>query len=414
LVAKERQARAVAQRSHVAWTNEVADFFAAATNGECALALDLFRVMNSARDKTPTAPLRPIMVEVDLALDLFCGDDAPFMLALGDALVKSIPSGSIYFGGNDAGHGLATALSASHEKGEPFFTLTQNALADGHYLDYLREMYGGRIYTPTAADAQRASDEYLADARRRLEHDRAFPNEPRQVKPGEDVRLLDNKVQVSGYVAVMSINGLLAKVIFDQNKEREFFIVESFPLDWMYPHLSPHGLILKLNRKPVETLPAEALAKDRRVWIDQLRPLLGGWLDPETSLAEVCDFVERTYLQKDLAGFAGNPKFLEALSARRRYSKLRSSVAGVYAWRATNTKKPEERERMRQEADFAFRQAFALCPTSPEAVFRYVNLLFAQGRIEDARQLAETALKLDPANRQLADLVNQLERVGKR
>jgi len=413
LMAKERQARAVVQRNHLEWTHEVADLFAAATNGACALASDLLGVMHSVSDKT-TAPLRPIMIEVDLALDLFCGEDARFMLALGDALVKSIPPGGIYFGGTDPGRGLATALCASHEKADPFFTLTQNALADGSYLGYLREMYGDRIYTPTAADSQRAFDEYLSDARRRLQHDRDFPNEPRQVKPGEDIRLVDGKTQASGQVAVMSINGLLAKVIFDRNKDRAFFIEESFPLDWMYPHLSPHGLIMKLNRRPIETLPADALAKDRQEWIDRLRPLLGGWLDPATSLAEVCDFAERTYLQKDLTGFTGDPKFLDALPARNFCSKLRSSLGGLYAWRATNTKKPEERDRMQKEADFAFRQAFALCPACPEAIFRYVNLLITQGRIEDARQLAETALKVDSANRQLADLLNQLERMGKR
>ena len=33
---------------------------------------------------------------------------------------------------------------------------------------------------------------------------------------------------------------------------------------------------------------------------------------------------------------------------------------------------------MNDEADFAFRQAWALCPYSPETVFRYVDLLMSE------------------------------------
>jgi hypothetical protein len=59
-----------------------------------------------------------------------------------DGIVGSIPKGSIYFGGTDAGRFLITAGCDSHEKGNPFFTITQNALADQTYLNYLRDIYG--------------------------------------------------------------------------------------------------------------------------------------------------------------------------------------------------------------------------------------------------------------------------------
>src|SRR6266540_1036702 len=98
--------------------------------------------------------------------------------------------------------------------------------------------------------------------RKRFDHDRNSPSEPRQLKPGEDVTIVDNRVQVRGQVAVMAINGLLTKVIFDKNPERELYVEESFPLDWMYPHLTPHGLIMKINREPVPSIPPEIVAKD--------------------------------------------------------------------------------------------------------------------------------------------------------
>ena len=52
----------------------------------------------------------------------------------------------------------------------------------------------------------------------------------------------------------MAINALLTKVIFDKNPDHEFYVEESFPLEWMYPHLTPAGIILKINREPIETM----------------------------------------------------------------------------------------------------------------------------------------------------------------
>jgi tetratricopeptide (TPR) repeat protein len=63
---------------------------------------------------------------------------------------------------------------------------------------------------------------------------------------------------------------------------------------------------------------------------------------------------------------------------------------------------------MIKETDFAFRQAFAFCPYSPEAVFRYCQLLISLQRFDDAYLIAETCRKLDPYNGQVVDLANRL------
>src|SRR5438034_2557482 len=117
------------------------------------------------------------------------------------------------------------------------------------------------IHTPSNDDSQKCFQEYLGDAQRRLDHDRRAPNEPRQIKPGEDVRVVENRVQVSGQVAVMAINGLLTKIIFDKNPDHEFYVEESFPLEWMYPHLTPYGIIMKINRQQVPELTEEMVKK---------------------------------------------------------------------------------------------------------------------------------------------------------
>ncbi|HWH71269.1 MAG TPA: tetratricopeptide repeat protein, partial [Candidatus Sulfotelmatobacter sp.] len=231
-----------------------------------------------------------------------------------------------------------------------------------------------------------------------------------KLRPGEDVRMKDNKVQVSGQVAVMNINALLTKIIFDHNPDREFYIEESFPLDWMYPHLSPNGLILRINRQPLPSLPEAAVQQDHEYWSRYLQPLLGDWLKADTSVAEVAAFAEKVYLKHDLGGFQGDPQFIEDTWAQKAFSKLRSSIGGVYAWRMNNAKNSDEKQRMGQEADFAFRQAYALCPTSPEALFRYVNLLISANRVDDAITLAQTSLKLDPKNQQVESLIEQLKK----
>ncbi len=227
------------------------------------------------------------------------------------------------------------------------------------------------------------------------------------------MKIVDNEVQVTGQVAVMAINGLLAKSLFDKNPDREFYVEESFPLDWMYPHLTPHGLIMKINRQSLPALPPEVVKQDRDFWIEQQAHFIGDWLKPDTSVKEVCDFVTKVHLRKELTGFKGDPEFVRNDYAMAMWSKLRSSQGGLYFWRSTGSKTPDEKRGMITEAGFAFRQAFAFCPTSPEATFRFVNLLVQAASLNDALLIARTAAALEPKNGQFQNLVNEVERLKK-
>src|SRR5205807_2441264 len=111
---------------------------------------------------------------------------------------------------------------------------------------------------------------------------------------------------------------------------------------------------------------------------------------------DIAAFIEKVYLRRDFTGFKGDRKFVRDDQAQKAFSKLRSSIGGVYAWRIAdpNNHNPVVQQRMIKEADFAFRQAFAFCPYSPEAVFRYVNLLLSLHRIDDAYIIASTCQKL--------------------
>jgi hypothetical protein len=124
--------------------------------------------------------------------------------------------------------------------------------------------------------------------------------------------------------------------------------------------------------------------------------MLGDWLRPESPVSDICAFAEKIYLLRDLSGFAGDPAYVPSEAACLMFSKLRTSIAGVYAGRARSAADPGERRRMADAADFAFRQAFALDPRNPEAVFGYANHLMEERRLADALLLAETASKLAP------------------
>jgi tetratricopeptide (TPR) repeat protein len=411
---KETHARSLARELDLDISSDVWAFFATAQTGSVTDVTNAFERLKSRAgqytgsrpDPKVTNPVWQTVVEVELAVEAFAGGDPRYSLAFGRGVIDSIPPGSIYFGGTDPGRGLVTALSRSHAEGDPVFTLTQNALADRYYLDYLRATYGDRIQVPDENDSRDAFEKYLQEARRRKESGQLLPGE--QVDIVADPRGRD-RIQVSGNVSVMAVNALLVKRIFEANEDREFFIEESFPLTWTYPHLTPHGYIFKLNREPLDSLPAETVRKDREFWLQQQKEMIGDWLVPETTIEEICVFARTVFGRRDFHDFTGDRSFVEDQYAHKLYSKLRASMAGMYWWRATNASNVGAREWMTDEAEFAYRQAFAMCPYSPETTYYLVQILTATDRFDDALRLAETALNLQPENEYFQSLVSRLK-----
>ena len=106
----------------------------------------------------------------------------------------------------------------------------------------------------------------------------------------------------------------------------------------------------------------------------------------------------RTTAQQLLA----DPEVTDSRDVRMSYSKLASSQAGLLLDRDYTA-----------EAEQAFRFAQEIAPMSPEAIFRYVNLLIAQNRVQDAIPIAENALKIEPENKQFGNLMKELQRLNK-
>ena len=505
---KEKQAQLFAIASGEDILPFFQKYFDAAKSGDYQTAANMFDDFKKHHPQHSSKETRPAYrtsfwqqtLELGLAYDHFVHCEPKYTQIAVDGIINSIPPGSIYFGGTDPGRGLPTAFSKSQIDADPFYVLTQNALADNTYVQYLRYTYGhdrpllGKlaaartaepelsaldaqfrsaqqkalslettkpdddperkstdqtlndlmtkipdrvnkileklrteegsnpsssgpkmIYIPTKEEQQKCFTDYTQDAAARLKHDQQFPHEPKQVKPGEDIHLdAAGNFQVSGQIAVMAINAGIAKLIFDKNPDREFYVEESFPLDWMYPYLEPHGLIMKIDREPLATgLPDDIIQKDHDFWQKQVNGMLGDWLTEDTSVKTVAEFAEKIYARKDLSGFTGDAAFVHDNYAPKMFSKWRSAIGGLYSWRIGTSpdndqtppqylpKSLAERQRMTKEADFAFKQAFALCPTSPEAVYRYASFLVANQRKSDAILLAQAAANIDPANQQI-------------
>jgi len=404
-VTKEREARALAKQLNLQVQSEVWDYFDAGSKGDWTTANTLFDgISRKWRQGQNNSPIAGPVLEAVLAYEGFSSMEMKFADSFARDIIDSIPPGSIYFGGTDPGRGLVTAFVRSLPEAKPFFVLSQNPLGDRTYLDYVRAMYGQRLYIPSAGDWQKALDDYAADAKARMDAD--------ELKPGENVSEGENgKLKPASGIAWMEVNALLAKLIFDKNPRHEFYIEESMPMDWMYPHLSPNGLILKLNRKPLGTLSERIVADDREYWNEQTKRLIGDWLTNETPVNAFSEFVEKVYGDKNLDGFKGDEDYVMARRGRNGqliFGHLRLGQAHVYEWRMNHATTPAEKERMTRELDFAYRQVIALNPYEVETVKRYVVLLRDQERLTDARRMLKAGRVINPRSTRLQELAAEL------
>ena len=257
-----------------------------------------------------------------------------------EPVLDSIPDGSIYFGGTEYGRFVITAVNALRNP-PPIFCITQNALVDNTYASHLRAVYGDSIWLPQTEDSARAFQRYVEEVK--------SGKRPKNA----ELEIVDGRVKVSGARGVMEINGILCEMVFEHNKDtHDIFVEESYVIDWMYPFLEPHGLIMKLNRHILAKLPEETVVRDRQFW--------KGY---EQRLENISTFAEN-------------------VEARKAFAKLRCGIAGIYVHRNMYT-----------EAEAAFRQAIRLCPTLPEANYRLTDMHLRQGQAGKAVEAMRNFLK---------------------
>ncbi len=259
---------------------------------------------------------------------------------------------SIFFGGTDPGRFVPTYMIYSANYRPDVYLITQNALADGTYMSVQRDLYGDEIWIPSNDDSAEAFNIYVDEVQRGVR------------AANGDLQIQNGRVQVTGALGVMEINGILTKMMFDHDRLRHsFYVEESYVIPWMYPYLSPHGLIMKINpdRTPYD---AKTAAKDRDFWDWYTRRLLS------------------------------DPMFRRDFAGQKSFSKLRAAIAGLYA-----------KQGRRTESAQAFREACLLYPASPEATFRYAQeILLPEQKWDAALELMDYTDSIDPNNRRTDNL----------
>jgi tetratricopeptide (TPR) repeat protein len=265
--------------------------------------------------------------------------------------------GAIFYGGTDPGRFVPTYMIYSADCRRDVYLITQNALADNTFMNITRDLYGDTIYIPSLEDSNEAFRKYVEDV------------QAGRTQAGADIKIEGGKVSVQGVGGVMTINGILAELIFKENKARhDFYVEESYVIQWMYPYLTPHGIILKLNDEPLAALPPDVVANDHAFW---------GWYTPW--------LLEQSEFRRDIC-------------ARKSFSKLRSAIAGIYDYR-----------RMYDEAEYAFKQSIDLYPLSPEANFRLAQMYMNMQRFEEAEAIIRSFVEQDPRNESAKGFLSQIE-----
>jgi tetratricopeptide (TPR) repeat protein len=359
---RRRIAHAMAKRFKVDVPPEVDQFFEAVGAGRWTEHNALFEKIKELRDNGQNDGLRNLfapILEAQLVAECAHGWPAQKLLDYGNSILGALQPGMVYVGGTDPGRGIPTLLNETSE-GDRHIVITQNGLADATYLQYVSFLYGDQLATLSSDETQRAFSDYLSDAQKRLLHDQQFPDEPKQVKPGEDIQFIDGagpdnnsngdkRVQVSGQVAVMAINERLLQAIMDKNPDLSFALEESFPLRSTYANALPLGPIMQLgaqNRQ--EAFTAEIANQALDYWQDFTQQIVA---DPDAP--------------------AGS-------DPRKTYSHMAWSEGNLLADHSYT-----------DQAEQAYRLAMQLEPGNPEAVNALSQLLAQGGRVDEARLLVE-------------------------
>ena len=253
---------------------------------------------------------------------------------------------AVFFGGTDPGRFVPTYMIYSADVRPDVFLITQNALADNTFMSVTRDLYADQLWIPTPKDSENAFAVYVDEVRSGKRPQNA------------DLVIENNRVQVVGALGVMEINGILCDMIFKHNKRwHNFYVEESYVIPWMYPYLTPHGLIMQINAE-MTPLTQKHVTDDMDFW----------------------DWYVRRITRDD--------RFRRDLPAQKSFSKLRSAIAGLYMNRGRYA-----------DAERAYNEARLLYPVSPEATFRAVqDVLLRQGRLEEALEVVKFFIQQDPNN----------------
>ena len=282
----------------------------------------------------------------------------------GHDMLKDLPKGSVVIGGTDPGRFVSTYMIFGESpqpggtKRDPGFDrrdlyiITQNALGDPFYMQYLQDHYSsGR--PPVKSNFER----WLG-----REHD--YPDRflvlptPRDVEQAVISAATPDRLTGKRLEAVDGLLGFSAVLhwIWSRNRDaHDFFVEESFPLEWTYDYAIPHGLLYRMNKTKLEKLPDEAVKNDFHFWDDYKKRLLE------------------------------DPNFRADFDARRSFSKLRSTAGNIYKhWK------------LFPEAERAYKEALDLWPCEGGSLNALMLLQWDRGEFDEILKYLGRAMEEDP------------------
>jgi len=294
--------------------------------------------------------------------------DRWFGWQFGHDMLKDLPRGSVIFGGTDPGRFVPTYMILGESgqdramKRDPDFDrrdlyiITQNGVGEPLYRKYIADHYG-----PDRPAPRNSFEKWLGRAE-------TYPDKPLQLPSESEIQeaiakeMAPKPGKESPGPAIA--HSVVTRLIWEKNRDKhDFFVEESYPLEWSYDHAIPRGLIYQINKDPLKEIPEKAVQDDFAFWRKYISELLG------------------------------NPDFKKDFDARRSFSKLRSTTGNLYRHR-----------KMDKEAEKAYREALLLWPGNPESLQALTTVLWERGDFDDLQTLLDAALEEDPNNRQFLRL----------
>lgn len=251
----------------------------------CTQQIAFFKQLDRPSQKGGTIPVTPVVsgpiVELIGTLQMLHPDAHPqkgndFLpadaIGFGREILATMPQGAIYFGGTDPGRFLVqSAYDLDPDK--KISIMSQNAISDVNQLGVIRARFGERLVMPDElqiAEAFRVFDDDVTIGR-------YWPSGSGERDPKT------GRIQVDGLQDLMYVNGLIVRQILEQNPGCAVFIEESYRMDWMAPHLEPHGMILKVHAEPTPLTEEKADAAIA-YWQKKVPELLANPAPPASAL----------------------------------------------------------------------------------------------------------------------------------
>jgi tetratricopeptide (TPR) repeat protein len=280
----------------------------------------------------------------------------------GHDMLKDLPFGSVVLGGTDPGRFVPTYMILGESTQPPgvkrdpdfdrrdLYIITQNGVGEPLYRKYLADQYGADRPKPA-----NAFERWLGRAGAYPEKPLVFPTE-QEIK--DTVAKEMEASMAKGAVDPSLPHSVVTRLIWEKNRDaHEFFVEESFPLEWSYDHAEPHGLVYRINREPLKEIPADLVRKDFEFWDAYVRKL------------------------------KGNPEYAKDYDALRSFSKLRASTGNLYKHR-----------KMDAEAERVYRQALELWPGNGESLNALNSMLWDRSDFDGVLTMLQPSLDADPNN----------------